>query len=96
MSNEAQKQEAIARLAQQIYVGLVTQATTFVNNAPQMTAAPEGLVSLSFKLAEAHLKYEAARAAAAAPGAKGFDMSTLNFDDMMGAAEAQGAAKAAG
>ena len=67
-------------MAAQIYVQLASDAIVVTDAAAKITASPESLAKISFKLAEAFHKAEAEMKASAAPVHAKFDVDKLDFD----------------
>lgn len=71
--------EATTALARSLYVTLVAEAVQFKEQGASIAAAPENLVQLSYKLAEAFTKVEEQRAQAAKPKATTLDLGKIDF-----------------
>ena len=77
--NSAER-DPVREMAVQIYVKLASDAIVVTDAAAKITASPESLAKISFKLAEAFHKLEAEMKASAAPKHAAFDASKLDFD----------------
>ncbi len=72
--------DPVREMAAQIYVKLASEAIVVTDAAAKITASPESLAKISFKLAEAFHKAEAEMKASAAPVHAKFDVDKLDFD----------------
>lgn len=72
--------DPVREMAVQIYIKLASDAIVVADAAAKITASPESLAKISFKLAEAFQKLEAEMKASAAPKHAAFDASKLDFD----------------
>ena len=72
--------DPVREMAAQIYVHLASEAIVVTDAAAKITASPESLAKISFKLAEAFHKAEAEMKASAAPVHAKFDVDKLDFD----------------
>ena len=72
--------DPVRDMAAQIYVKLASEAIVVTDAAAKITASPESLAKISFKLAEAFHKAEAEMKASAAPVHAKFDVDKLDFD----------------
>lgn len=71
---------AMTELARHIYVTLVSEAVQFKEQGGvAMSASPDNLVLLSYKLAEAFSKVQEQRAQAAKPKASTLDLGKIDF-----------------
>ncbi|MBL8516746.1 MAG: hypothetical protein JNM76_07225 [Betaproteobacteria bacterium] len=82
MPNDTENnQPAMHALAARIYVQLVTEAVGFTDKGVNITANPENIARVSYKLAEAFQKVEDERLAAARPKSTALDLGQVNFGD---------------
>lgn len=72
--------DPVREMAVQIYIKLASDAIVVADAAVKISASPESLAKISFKLAEAFHKLEAEMKASAAPKHAAFDASKLDFD----------------
>lgn len=80
MANESENnQPAVHELAARIYVQLVTEAVGFTDKGVNITANPENIARVSYKLAEAFQKIEEERLAATRPKSTALDVGQINF-----------------
>ncbi|MCY7387333.1 MAG: hypothetical protein LH481_04600 [Burkholderiales bacterium] len=75
-----QEHDPVRDMAVQIYVKLASDAIVVADATAKITASPESLAKISFKLAEAFQKLEAEMKASAAPKHATFDVDKLDFD----------------
>lgn len=66
-------------MAAQIYIAMVGDAVTFANNAANISANPDSLAKISFKLADAFAKVEAEIHADTKPQYAAFDLDKVDF-----------------
>lgn len=69
----------VREMAAQIYVGMIGDAVTFANNAATVSASPDSLAKISFKLAEVFAKVEAEIIAGTKPQYAAFDLDKVDF-----------------
>ena len=79
-SKHATVHDPVREMAAKIYVHLASEAIVVADAAAKITASPESLAKISFKLAEAFHKAEAEMKASAAPVHAKFDVDKLDFD----------------
>lgn len=72
---------AVHDLASRIYIQLVSQAVAFTEKGVNMTANPENIARVSYKLAEAFQKIEDERVAAIRPKSTALDVGQIDFGD---------------
>lgn len=72
--------DSVRDMAVQIYIKLASDAIVVADAAVKITASPESLAKISFKLAEAFQKHENEVKAKAAPQHAAFDANKLDFD----------------
>ena len=72
--------DPVREMAAQIYVQLASDAIVVTDAAAKITASPESLAKIAFKLSEAFHKAEAEMKASAAPVHAKFDVDKLDFD----------------
>ena len=70
----------VREMAAKIYVHLASQAIVVTDAAAKITASPDSLAKISFKLSEAFHKAEAEMKASALPTHTKFDADKLDFD----------------
>lgn len=78
-ANNSTHAAELTDLARSLYVNLVTEAVQFKEQGLSMSASPENLVQLSYKLAEAFNKVAQERAVAAKPKASTLDLGKIDF-----------------
>lgn len=78
-NDTATNQSAVHELASRIYVQLVTEAVGFTDKGVNITANPENIARVSYKLAEAFQKIEDERVAATRPKSTALDVGQINF-----------------
>jgi len=69
----------VREMAAQIYIAMIGDAVTFANNAATVSANPDSLAKISFKLAEAFAKVEAEIRAGTKPQYAAFDLDKVDF-----------------
>ena len=79
-SKSTSEHDPVREMAVQIYVKLASDAIVVADAAVKITASPESLAKISFKLSEAFHKLEAEMKASAAPKHAAFDVNKLDFD----------------
>ena len=79
-NRNAAEQDPVRDMAVQIYVNLASEAIVVTDAVAKITASPDSLAKISFKLAEAFHKAEAEMKAIAAPKHAKFDVDKLDFD----------------
>lgn len=79
-SKNNNEHDPVRDMAVQIYIKLASDAIVVADAAAKITASPESLAKISFKLAEAFHKLEAEMKASAAPKHAAFDVDKLDFD----------------
>lgn len=79
-NRNAAEHDPVRDMAVQIYVNLASDAIVVADAVAKITASPESLAKISFKLAEAFHKAEAEMKAIAAPKHAKFDVDKLDFD----------------
>jgi hypothetical protein len=84
MPNDAAPQDHTVMLARLLYVHLAGKALTVTETSAKLATGADNLAKLSFTLAEAFVKHDTARRVAAGPRSEGIDVSTLDFDNIMG------------
>ncbi len=72
--------DPVREMAIQIYINLASNAIVVTDATAKITASPESLAKISFKLAEAFQKLETEMKASAAPKHAAFDVDKLDFD----------------
>ena len=72
--------DPVREMAIQIYINLASNAIVVSDATAKITASPESLAKISFKLAEAFQKLETEMKASAAPEHAAFDVDKLDFD----------------
>ena len=72
--------DSVRDMAVQIYIKLASDAIVVADATAKITASPESLAKISFKLAEAFQKHENEVKASAAPQHATFDANKLDFD----------------
>ena len=77
---KSNEHDPVREMAAQIYVNLASGAIVVTDATAKITASPDGLARISFKLAEAFHKAEAEMKASAAPKHTAFDANKLDFD----------------
>ena len=78
--NKAHEHDPVRDMAAKIYIQLASDAIVVTDAAAKISASPESLAKISFKLAEAFHKAEAEMKASAAPKHTKFDVDKLDFD----------------
>jgi hypothetical protein len=78
--NKHNEHDPVREMAAKIYVQLASDAIVVTDAAAKISASPESLAKISFKLAEAFHKAEAEMKASAAPKHTKFDVDKLDFD----------------
>ena len=79
-NRNAAELDPVRDMAVQIYVNLASEAIVVTDAVAKITASPDSLAKISFKLAEAFHKAEAEMKAIAAPKHAKFDVDKLDFD----------------
>jgi hypothetical protein len=79
-SKSGAEHDPIREMAVQIYVNLASEAIVVTDAVAKITASPDSLAKISFKLSEAFHKAEAEMKASAAPKHATFDANKLDFD----------------
>lgn len=72
--------DPVREMAAQIYVQLASDAIVVTDATAKITASPDSLAKIAFKLSEAFHKAEAEVKASAAPVHTKFDVDKLDFD----------------
>lgn len=78
--NKHNEHDPVRDMAAKIYIQLASDAIVVSDAAAKISASPESLAKISFKLAEAFHKAEAEMKASAAPKHTKFDVDKLDFD----------------
>ena len=78
--NKHNEHDPVRDMASKIYIQLASDAIVVSDAAAKISASPESLAKISFKLAEAFHKAEAEMKASAAPKHTKFDVDKLDFD----------------
>lgn len=71
--------DPVREMAVQIYIKLASDAIIVADAQAKVTASPESLARISFKLSEAFHKFEDDKKASDAPKHAAFDVNKLDF-----------------
>lgn len=76
---KAPAHDPVREMAVQIYIKLASDAIVVADAQAKITASPESLARISFKLSEAFHKFEDDKKASDAPKHAAFDVNKLDF-----------------